>query len=167
MRNGQAPEDPRADDRLDVHDREPVTVPFAGWWSPSAMPDPGRYLRRERNRERLIDTTLELCAALGYEATTVDQIAAVAKIAPDHFIDYFEDKDAVLMAVLDDAQQAISAAFAHVGGGINPDQALLTAIVEDLAVISEGCGVATAQRLAAIAQTVRAHADLTRIASWN
>ena len=139
----------------DAHDREPVTVPFAGWWSPSAMPDFGRSLRRERNRERLIDTTLELCAALGYEATTVDQIAAVADIAPDRFVDYFENKDAVLMAVLDDAQQAVAAAFVHVGGGINPEQALLTAIIEDLAVISEGCGVAAAQRLAAIARTVR------------
>jgi AcrR family transcriptional regulator len=176
MRNGQAPEDPRVDDRLDVHDREPVTVPFAGWWSPSAMPNFGRYLRRERNRERLIDATLELCAAFGYEATTVDQIAAAANVAPDHFVDYFESKDAVLMAVLDDAQQAIAAAFAHVGSGINPEQALLTAIVEDLAVISDGCGVATAERLAALAQTVRAHADLdkhasaaelTRIAGWN
>lgn len=158
-------EDSRVDDRLDVHDREPVTVPFAGWWSSSAMPDFGRYRRRKRNRERLIDTTLELCAALGYEATTVDQIAAVADIGPDRFVDYFENKDAVLMAVLDDAQQAVAAAFVHVGGGINPEQALLTAIIEDLAVIGEGCGVATAQRLAAIAQTVRAHADLEKHAS--
>jgi AcrR family transcriptional regulator len=140
------------------------------------MPDFGGYLRRERNRERLIDATLELCAAFGYQATTVEQIADAANVAPDHFVDYFEDKDAVLMAVLDDAQEAIAVAFAHVGGGINPERALLTAIVEDLAVISEGCGVVTAERLAVIAQTVRAHADLEkhasaaelrRIASWN
>jgi AcrR family transcriptional regulator len=124
------------------------------------MPDFGRYLRRKRNRERLIDTTLELCAALGYEATTVDQIAAVADIAPDRFVDYFENKDAVLMAVLDDAQQAVTAAFARVGGGINPEQALLIAIIEDLGVITEGCGVITAERLAVIAQAVRAHPDL-------
>ncbi len=126
------------------------------------MPDFGRCLRRERNRERLIDATLELCAAFGYEATTVDQIAAAADIAPDHFVDYFDDKDAVLMAVLDDAQEAVAAAFVHVGGGINPEQALLTAIIEDLAVITEGCGVDTAQRLAVIAATVRAHPDLEK-----
>jgi AcrR family transcriptional regulator len=131
------------------------------------MPDFGRYLRRERNRERLIDTTLELCAAFGYKATTVDQIAAAADIAPDHFVDYFENKDAVLMAVLDDAQQAVAAAFVHGGSGIDPDQALLTAIIEDLAVITEGCGVVTAERLAVIAQTVRAHTDLRRVAGNN
>ncbi len=125
----------------------------------SAMPESGGDLRRVRNRERLIDATLELCAAFGYEATTVDDIAAAANIAPDHFVDYFDDKDAVLMAVLDDAQQAIAAAFAHTGGGINSDRALLVAIVEDLAVISEGCGAVTAERLAAIAETVRAHGN--------
>jgi len=121
----------------------------------------------EAQRERLIDATLELCAAFGYKATTVEQIADAADVAPDHSDDYSEDKDAVLMAVLDDTQQAIAAAFAHVGGGINPEQALLTAIIEDLTVISEGCGVVTAQRLAVLAQTVQAHADPTRIASWN
>ena len=123
------------------------------------MPDFGRHSRREHDRDRIIDATLELCAAFGYEATTVERISAAAEVAPDHFVDYFENKDAVLMAVLDDAQQAVAAAFAHVGGGINPEQALLTAIIEDLAVISEGCGVVAAERLAAIAETVRAHAD--------
>ena len=127
--------------------------------SSPATPEFSRDLRRERNRERLIDATLELCAAFGYEATTVDDIAAAANIAPEHFVDYFDNKDAVLMAVLDDAQQAIAAAFAHASGGINPDQALLVAIVEDLAVISEGCGAVTAERMAAIAEAVRAHAD--------
>jgi AcrR family transcriptional regulator len=112
------------------------------------------------NRERLIDATLELCAAFGYESTTVDQIAAAAEIAPDHFVDYFDDKDAVLMAVLDDAEQAVAAAFAHAGRECrDPDQALLIAIIDDLAVITEGCDGLTAERLAGIAQTVRAHAD--------
>jgi AcrR family transcriptional regulator len=126
------------------------------------MPDFGRHSRRARNRERIIDATLELCAAFGFEATTVDQIAAAANVAPDHFVDCFENKDAVLMAVLDDAEAAIAAAFVHVGGDIDPDQALLIAIIEDLAVISEGCGAVTAERLAVIAQTVRAHADLEK-----
>jgi AcrR family transcriptional regulator len=129
------------------------------------MPDFGRYLRREHNRERLIDATLELCAAFGYESTTVDQIAAAANIAPDHFVDYFEDKDAVLMAVLDDAQQAIAAAFVHVGDGINPEQALLTAAIEVLAAINAGRGVTTVDRLAIVAQIVQTHADLERQAS--
>jgi AcrR family transcriptional regulator len=134
-------------------------MPFAGWWSPSPEPDTGRHLRRERGRERIIDATLELCAAFGFEATTVEQIAAAADVAPDHFVDYFENKDTVLMAVFEDAERAVAAAFAHVGGGINPDQALLVAIIEDLAVISEGCGVVAAERLAAIASTARAHAE--------
>jgi AcrR family transcriptional regulator len=140
-------------------------VPFAGWSSSSATPEFGRKLRRERNRERLIDATLELCAAFGYEATAVDDIAAAADIAPDHFVDYFESKDAVLMAVLDDAEEAVAAAFVHVGDGIDPEQALLVAIVEDLAVISEGCGGVIAERLAVLAQSVRAHADLEKQAS--
>jgi AcrR family transcriptional regulator len=127
------------------------------------MPDFGRHLRRERDRERIIDATLELCAALGFEATTVEQIAAAADVAPDRFVDYFENKDAVLMAVLDDAEQTVGAAFADLGKGINAEQALLIAIIEDLAVISQGCGVVAAERLAAIAATVRGHAH--RLAS--
>jgi len=140
-------------------------MPFAGWWSPSAMPDFGRHSRREHDRDRIIDATLELCAAFGYEATTVERISAAAEVAPDHFVDYFENKDAVLMAVLDDAEEAVAAAFVHVGDGIDPEQALLAAIVEDLAVISEGCGGVIAERLAVLAQTVRAHADLQKQAS--
>lgn len=132
------------------------------------MPDFGPYLERERNRGRLIDATLELWATFGYRATTLDQIAVAADIAPAHFVDYFDDKDAVLMAVLDDAEQAVTAAFADVGSGSVPDQALLTAIVEDLTMITHGCGAVASERLAVIAKTVRARAaegsslDLTR-----
>jgi AcrR family transcriptional regulator len=131
-----------------VHDREPLAVPFAGWWSSSAIPDFGPYLRREHTRERLIDVTLDLCAVFGYDATTIDQIAAVANIAPDRFVHHFETKDAVLMAVLDDVLQAIAAAFDHLGADMNPEHALLAATIDVLAAVNDGCGVTTVDRLA-------------------
>jgi hypothetical protein len=36
-------------------------------------------------RERLVDVTLDLCMSQGYDATTVDQIAAGADVTPADF----------------------------------------------------------------------------------
>ena len=140
-------------------------MPFAGWWSSSAIPDFGPFLRREHTRERLIDVTLDLCAVFGYDATTIDQIAAVANIAPDRFVHHFETKDAVLMAVLDDVLEAIAAAFDHMGADMNPEHALLAATIEVLAAVNDGCGVTTVDRLAIVAQIVQANADPEKQAS--
>lgn len=101
----------------------------------------------------------------GYDATTIDQIAAVANIAPDRFVHHFETKDAVLMAVLDDVLEAIAAAFDHIGADMNPEHALLAATIEVLAAVNDGCGVTTVDRLAIVAQIVQANADPEKQAS--
>jgi AcrR family transcriptional regulator len=57
-------------------------------------------------RERLIDTTLNVCIRCGYEGTTVDQIAAAADVTPADFSRYFVTTDAAIMSVVDDLLQA-------------------------------------------------------------
>ena len=56
----------------------------------------------------LIDAAIELCNRQGFEATTVDQIAAVADVSPRTFSRYFATKDAVVLALLDEMVDVIA-----------------------------------------------------------
>jgi AcrR family transcriptional regulator len=121
---------------------------------------------RERDRrDQLIDATLSLCIRCGYEATTVEQIAAAAEVTPPDFIRYFATKDAALMAVIDAVLQAAATALRHVDPAESPEQALLIAHTEVLIAITDGRGVITRDRMLAIAQIFSAHPSLRSQAS--
>src|SRR5689334_7613306 len=62
-----------------------------------------RERKKQRTRATLIDAAVELCDRQGFERTTVDQIAAVADVSPRTFSRYFATKDAVALALIDDA----------------------------------------------------------------
>jgi AcrR family transcriptional regulator len=53
----------------------------------------------------LIDAAVELCDRQGFERTTVDQIAAIADVSPRTFSRYFATKDAIALALIDDAME--------------------------------------------------------------
>jgi AcrR family transcriptional regulator len=55
-----------------------------------------RRARGQRNRHALINAAIELFTANGYEATTVEQIAAAAGVAPRTFFHHFATKDDIL-----------------------------------------------------------------------
>lgn len=55
-----------------------------------------RRARGLRNRQALIHAAIELFATQGYEATTVDQISAVAGVAPRTFFHHFANKENIL-----------------------------------------------------------------------
>lgn len=55
-----------------------------------------RSRRKQQRREALQDAALELFAEQGYDATTVDDIAARAKVSAATFFRYFESKSDVL-----------------------------------------------------------------------
>lgn len=60
-------------------------------------PLPGRRLRkREETAERLVDTAFTLFTAHGYEAVTMEQIAAAADVAKGTLYNYFPVKEALL-----------------------------------------------------------------------
>jgi AcrR family transcriptional regulator len=116
-------------------------------------------------RERLIDATLDLCIRCGYEATTIDQIAAAVDATPLEFAQYFATKDAAIMSVVDDLVRASAAALEHVDAAAGPEQAVLLATTEAVTAIVDGRGVITLDRMLAMAQVVTAHPKLRRQAS--
>lgn len=120
---------------------------------------------QEDCRARLIDATLSLCTRFGYEATTIDQIAAAAEVTPSDFVRHFASKDAVLMSIVEDLLQATVAALRDVGPGTGPEQALLTASTEVVRDIIGGRGVITRDRMLAIGQIVTANWELRKQAS--
>src|ERR1700744_2043706 len=116
-------------------------------------------------RERLIDATLSLCTRCGYEATSIDQIAAAADLASDDFARYFASKDAVLMSIVEDLLHATAAALTNVDPAASPEQSLLIATTEVLTGAIDGRGVITRDRLLATAQIFTAHPNLRKQAS--
>lgn len=62
-----------------------------------------RERKKQRTRTTLIDAAVELCERQGFERTTVDQIAAIADVSPRTFSRYFATKDAIALALIDDA----------------------------------------------------------------
>ena len=62
-----------------------------------------RERKKQRTRATLLDAAVELCDRQGFERTTVDQIAAIADVSPRTFSRYFATKDAIALALIDDA----------------------------------------------------------------
>jgi AcrR family transcriptional regulator len=78
------------------------------------VPAPGPGLRLLRKRKTFLsiqDAALELFAERGFEATTVDQIAARAEVSTATFFRYFSAKDEVLLSGFDDPLSALQQAI--------------------------------------------------------
>ena len=116
-------------------------------------------------RERLIDTALELFARQGYDATDVDQIAAVAGLSPAEFTAYFATTEAVIVAIAEDMARETAAALKRIEKGIAPERALLSAGVAAMTAVVEGRSELPLDRLLAMARVVSATRNLLRSAS--
>lgn len=81
----------------------------------SAPPDPQEGLRsrkRRETRERISAAALNLFLEKGFEATTVDEIAARADVSKRSFFDYFPSKEELISAWQDEFGLALAAAIA-------------------------------------------------------
>jgi len=75
-----------------------------------------RARRKEQTRERIVDAAVELFIGQGYDATSVDQIAAAADVARGTFFNHFPGKEDVTHAWIerrrDEIRNTIAAASA-------------------------------------------------------
>lgn len=69
--------------------------------------DGPRGKKRRETRQRIADTGLRLFLANGYEATTLDAVAAAAGISRRSFFSYFKSKEDIVMAGLAGAWETV------------------------------------------------------------
>jgi AcrR family transcriptional regulator len=113
-------------------------------------------------RERLIDAALKLSASQGYEATTVDQIAARAGVSDVECAKYFVTTEAVLMSIVEDMAHATAAALKTTPKGVEPERALLSASTAMVTAIAEGRGAVPLYRILATARIISTTRNLHR-----
>jgi AcrR family transcriptional regulator len=129
---------------------------------PASKKGPAPDSRPDDCRERLIDATLDLCVRQGYDATTVDQVAAAAGVPVVDFAEHFASTEAVLVSIVEAMAHATAAALADVDTDVPLENALLTAGGAAVTAVVEGRGAVTLDRLIALATIVNATRSLPR-----
>ncbi|AHH97818.1 TetR family transcriptional regulator [Kutzneria viridogrisea] len=66
-----------------------------------------RERKKQRTRAALVDAALDLFERKGFEATTVEEIAAAAEVSPRTFFRYFTAKEGAVLAVQEEEYQAL------------------------------------------------------------
>ncbi|WP_293382339.1 TetR/AcrR family transcriptional regulator [Phenylobacterium sp.] len=89
-----------------------------------------RQRKRRETRARIVDAALKLFLARGYDATTVDEIAAAAVVSKRSFFDYFPSKEEVVLAWQDAFGEALAAALAARPADEPAPKAIEAALVE-------------------------------------
>ena len=69
-----------------------------------------RERKRRETTQRIVDAALRLFIANGYDATTLDAIAAEAGISRRTFFYYFKSKDEILLSLMEGSDAVIAAA---------------------------------------------------------
>jgi len=85
-----------------------------------------RERKKARTRASLREHALRLFAEQGYQATTVEQIAAAAEVSPSTFFRYFPTKEDLVLQ--DDMDTRLMAAFEQQPPGLGPIAAVRAAV---------------------------------------
>jgi AcrR family transcriptional regulator len=93
-------------------------------------PRPGARLTRAERRRQLLAHAKQLFGALGYRATTTEQIAAAAGVSETVLYRHFEGKKALLLEVVQEVHAATLTRWNDVTAGLSDPLARLHAITE-------------------------------------
>lgn len=96
-----------------------------------------RERKKERTREALIDAALDLFWRNGYDATTIDEIAAAVDVSRRTFFRYFAGKEDVALARSSEVERAFVDAVAERPAGEPPVVALRTATFTVMAALAD------------------------------
>ncbi len=100
------------------------------------MTPPGlRERKKERTRKDLQRHAIRLIEEQGYAATTVEQIAAAAEVAPSTFFRYFRNKDEAVVADIMDQRAFVEMLAAP--ADLDPLQALAHGLRRIMAALSD------------------------------
>lgn len=87
-----------------------------------------RERKKQRTRDALVRAAIELFVAKGYEATTVDEIAAAVDVSQRTFFRYFAGKEEAALALEDSARAGLIEAVAARPAAESPYEALRGAL---------------------------------------
>ena len=94
-----------------------------------------RERKKARTRASIREHALRLFRDQGYDATTVEQIAAAAEVSPSTFFRYFPTKEDVVLR--DDLDDRMFEAFQRQPPSLTPIAALRAAIREGIATLTQ------------------------------
>jgi AcrR family transcriptional regulator len=97
-----------------------------------------RERKKARTREAIINAAIDLFEQQGYDATTVEEIAAAADVSERTFFRYFESKLDVVMAQKTDATPDLEAHLANRPPGERPLEAFRQVLLEELGELLAG-----------------------------
>jgi len=93
-----------------------------------------RERKKERTREQLVVTALQLFTQRGYEETTIDDVVDAVEVSPRTFFRYFQSKEDVLVAWVDEFSERVRHALAARPPAEEPFTALGNALTAAVAV---------------------------------
>jgi AcrR family transcriptional regulator len=93
-----------------------------------------RERKKERTREQLVDAALRLFTQRGYEETTIDDVVDAVEVSPRTFFRYFQSKEDVLVAWVDEFIERVRHALTARPPDEEPFTALGNALTEAVAV---------------------------------
>jgi AcrR family transcriptional regulator len=98
----------------------------------NALPKPAglREQNRQHTLQRIAEVGIELFLAKGFEATTLDEIAAAAGISRRTFFYYFKSKEDILLAHLEGYADALRAAVLKNASAGAPFDVVRSALLE-------------------------------------